>query len=66
MSIFTINGREANTLEEAINVCREEWVKAKEVAVLEQKKDALAKPTDIDRQRAELGVVADMGRVTLG
>jgi hypothetical protein len=57
MAVFSINGAEAESLGEAIEICRAVWERHKAPAVLEQVKEALAKPSPIDIERARLGVV---------
>lgn len=66
MAAFSINGREADTLAEAIDLCREIWAAHKAPAVLEQTKDALAKVTPLDLKRAELGVVPNLSGAAKG
>lgn len=56
LKLFNVNGRETDDLNEALAFVDQVWHESKVDAVLEQRKAALAKPTEIDRQRAELGV----------
>lgn len=57
MAVFNINGREADSLEEAFAICRAEWSAMKAEAVQAQRNDALAKPTPLDRERAAAGIL---------
>lgn len=66
MAIFTINGREADSLTDAFDICRQVWSEAKAPAVMEQKRSALSKVTPLDRERAELGVVPDLAGTNRG
>lgn len=61
MAIFNINGYEVDNLADAIEKCREIWSESKTDAVLEQRREALAKPTQLDRERAEAGVSVNLG-----
>jgi hypothetical protein len=61
MALFNINGKSADSLQEALEICREIWSNSKSDAVLEQKKEALSKPTPLDRERAEAGVSVKLG-----
>lgn len=60
MAIFNVNGQETDSLQDAINYCREVWAESKKEAVEEQRREALAKPTPLDIQRAEAGVTPNI------
>lgn len=58
--IFNVNGQETDSLNEAINYCREVWATSKKEAVEAQRREALSKPTPLDIQRAEAGVTPNI------
>lgn len=58
MAVFTINGRETDSMKEAQDILSEEWSKWKAPAVEAQHAEALQKPSDLDLQRAARGVSA--------
>lgn len=60
MAIFNVNGQETDNLLEAFDICREIWAESKKEDVEAQRRDALAKPTPLDIQRAEAGVTPNV------
>lgn len=58
MSVFNVNGQETDNLNDAIDLCKAVWHEYKAPAVLEQHRAALSKPSELDLQRARMGVSA--------
>lgn len=63
MAIFTVNGKDFDDLDSALEECKRLWHEYKAPGVAAQKVAALAKPTPLDVERAALGVVPDLGSV---
>lgn len=68
MAIFEINGKSADNLNDAIELCREVWAEAKAPAVEEQHVEALSKLSAIDKERAAHGITVSSqgGTPTIG